>query len=158
LHGIHIYGKYFSNSAYGTNGEGGNAGVKTIINGKEYLSTNGNVTGVMDFGKTMTYTSGVISNYTEISDTETKYTNGKSIIANVSDRKYVDLINTVSIKDMAITGWYSAMKSLGSSNRFPYSYRVGIFGFVGGAYSAGNIYGNEGIAHAKMTFRPVIWN
>ena len=45
---------YFSNSAYGTSGSGGNAGVGVKGIANWYNSTNGNITGVMDWGTTYT--------------------------------------------------------------------------------------------------------
>ena len=41
---------YLSNSIYGTNSEGQNTGVKISIDGVDYYSTNGNATGVMNWG------------------------------------------------------------------------------------------------------------
>ena len=120
---------YFSNSAYGTNGEGGNTGVTISINGTDYLSTNGNVTGVMNFGKMDTYTSGVISNYAEISDDTTVWANGRSIIANATNNIYVDLINNLSIKQMAAyeygTSWGKYFVDSNISS--PYCARLGLF-------------------------------
>ncbi len=41
---------YFSNSAYGTAAAGQNKGIEVEIDGRQYFSTNGNATGVMDWG------------------------------------------------------------------------------------------------------------
>ena len=143
---------YFSNSAYGTNGEGQNTGITTSINGKNYLSTNGNATGVMNFGKTYTYTAGVISNYTEISEAETAYTNGRSILANVANNKYVDLINSSNTKQTAMLGWY-AKSLVGVNASIPYSWRGGLFFACCGG---GDVSGKGGAS--AFTFRPAIWN
>lgn len=81
---------YFSNSAYGTNGEGKHTGTAITIDGKsDHYSTNGNITGVMDWGKTQSYTAGIIANYSDITD-ETIKNNGKSLISNANNNRYVD--------------------------------------------------------------------
>lgn len=152
---------YFSNSAYGTNGAGKNSGITTSINGTDYLSTNGNVTGVMNFGKTVTYTSGVISNYEEIEESATVYSNGKRIIENANNEKHVDLINTVKIKDMAHTSWYKVTATniwtgFGSTISAPYSMRSGLFAVIGGKDKSVTQI-PDGSAKNR-TFRPVIWN
>lgn len=96
---------YFSNSQYGTNGKGQNNGLDVTIGGTTYKSTNGNITGMMDLGKTLTYTSGLINNYKELSDTEEVYINGRSIILNATNSRYVDLSN-VSRESMGFRAWY----------------------------------------------------
>ena len=149
---------YFSNSAYGTNGAGENAGITTSINGKDYLSTNGNITGVMDWGKTRTYTAGVISDYTNIEDTsvtEEPYDYGKSIIENATNEKHVDLINGISKKSMALTGWYGSQSEVKSYASYPYMGRMGLFSNM--AWPELSTYG-LGKAKTDVTFRPMIWN
>ena len=150
---------YFSNSAYGTSGEGKNDGVATTINGKEYLSTNGNATGVMDFGKTPTYTSGVLSNYSELVDseeTEEPYDWGKSVILNADNNKYVDLLNTVTRKEMAVTNWYGAIGVINKFQDKPFSQRKGLFGLMAGFHTSPLTPTGE--ASTSYTFRPSIWN
>ena len=161
---------YFSNSAYGTNGEGQNDGVTVSINGQDYLSTNGNATGVMDFGKTGTYTSGIISNYTDIVDNEEEeepYDWGKSIIEYVNNNVNNTLVDLISYKDdykvsAAARKWYGATVQVSSgsvqSTWAPYSTRRGLFGIQAGSHTnlAGMAkpFGNE----PNITFRPIIWN
>ena len=147
---------YFSNSAYGTNGKGKNAGVTTSINGVNYLSTNGNATGVMNFGKTYTYTAGVTSNYTGMSDSSGIYNNRKSIIENATNNNYVDMINVVSKKSMAANGWYSSEYALVAGPA--YCSRLGLFGFFGGIASGGASWKCDGWSNTSTTFRPAIWN
>ena len=150
---------YFSNSAYGTNGAGENRGIQVSINGTDYFSTNGNATGVMDFGKNITYTSGVISNYSEISNTSTLYSYGKSIIENATINKYVDLINTLSTKEMGAQAWYDAKVAIWNGPGMPYSIRKGLFTFQGGDGSMINMGAKPyGGAQTNVTFRPIIWN
>lgn len=150
---------YFSNSQYGTGGEGRNTGIATSINGTNYLSTNGNITGIMNLGKTRTYTSGIISNYAEIEESSEVYSYGKNIIARANEKQYVDLINTVNAKDMAHTKWYGVTATNIWSGFFnktvaPYSMRSGLFAVIGGHKS--NVI-PDGSAN-NVTFRPVIWN
>ena len=151
---------YFSNSAYGTEGEGQNTGITISLDGKEYFSTNGNVTGVMDFGKTITVTAGLISNYQSLEDTSSTdepYDYGKSIIANAANDNYVNLIEEGNVvrKSMAITGWYNTKEHIRDWLDTPYSAREGIFGFSGGLGLTG---AESGAAKSNVTFRPVLWN
>ena len=155
---------YFSNSAYGKSGsetdEEKKSGIPVSINGISYLSTNGNITGVMNLGKTATYTAGVISNYTGIKDTEATeepYDWGKRIIENAMNSKYVDLINTVSAEAMAARKWYGSDMFINVSTGTPFAYRRGLFGFGGGYYYGSENY-TKGNANINVTFRPAIWN
>lgn len=149
---------YFSNSNYGTATQGKNNGTSVTIDGTDYYSTNGNATGVMNWGKIMTYTSGVLSNYTNIGTTSTLYNNGRSIIQNATDSVHVDLINSVSRSSIGATGWYSTQTQMGENTEFPYSARRGLFGILVGYPNGG--YGNSGLGSASsyVTFRPVILN
>lgn len=147
---------YFSNSAYGTATTGQNKGIEINIDGTNYLSTNGNVTGVMDWGKTITFTSGLISNYTNMDKSSVAYTNGKSLVDNAGTDSKIDILSsstpTVSIGK---NGWYNSWNYLANSLDYPYSVRSGLFGF--GAGNGGNGYGNaSGAASTNVTFRPVI--
>ena len=126
---------YFSNSAYGTNGEGDGKGVITSINGRDYYSTNGNVTGVMDFGKQDTFTASVISNYTDISDTSEQYANGRRILENVTNNKYVDLLNFDNAKRAAIT----SVGYIGKDITIPYPVRAGLF-YCGAGFNGKRFY------------------
>ena len=146
---------YFSNSAYGTATTGQNKGIEINIDGTNYLSTNGNVTGVMDWGKTITFTSGLISNYTNMDKSSVAYTNGKSLVDNAGTDSKIDILSsstpTVSIGK---NGWYNSWNYLGNSLDYPYSVRSGLFGFCAGNHGSG-VY-TSGAASTNVTFRPVI--
>lgn len=156
---------YFANSEYGAgsaalgvttdkNANGNVSGLK--LEGTNYFTTNGNVTGIMDFGKTITYTAGIISNYANITD-ETIRKNGENLIAQVGS-KYVDVFTTndSETKKYGQTGWYcDVWHYRGSDINLPYVIRSGLFGFIGGVthYSGGR---TSGAAWSDVTFRPVI--
>lgn len=147
---------YFSNSAYGTNGEGKNWGTGISIDGTTYSSTNGNKTGVMNWGKTNTYTASVISNYTEISSTSDAYTNGRRILEYATNKEYVDLINSSMNKKAACLSWYGVTSSIETKTVSPYTFRQGLFKAIVGS-SAYKVYCDGGTA-VRQTFRPVLWN
>lgn len=149
---------YFSNSNYGTATQGQNTGTSITIDGTTYYSTNGNATGIMDWGKTQTYTSGVVSNYADVDTTSTLYDNGKSIIQNATDNTHVDLMNTVSKSSIAANSWYSSSNRVGGNIEFPYSSRKGLFGILVGYDNIGHGRSGYGIASSDITFRPVILN
>lgn len=144
---------YFSNSAYGTGGTGKNDGIATSINGTNYLSTNGNITGVMNFGKTITYTAGVISNFEEIEESSTIYSDGKELIRNATNKYHVNIVKKTGMeKDMAKTGWNTPLQfdSIGSSIDYPYSIRKGLFGLLcGGAHAPGRLYSKWCCIHVE---------
>lgn len=131
---------YFSNSNYGTSGEG----VKSItINGNAHNSTNGNATGVMDWGRNATMTAGYIEEH--LSKDEYKE-NGKSLLA--EGAKYVENISISEFRNEKYanrTGnqWYS-----------PYIHRYGLFEMATDAHNDCDL----GKPSAKVTFRPTIWN
>lgn len=152
---------YFSNSNYGTATLGKNNGIDVTIDGTTYKSTNGNATGVMDWGKTATFTAGVLSTYTNLSDTDTLYTDGKSIIENATNSQYVDLVDVVSWEKMAATGWFDSGRELRSDLKYPYSVRCGLWGhWSGNAIWLTNRtdLGTTGKASIYTTFRPVLFN
>lgn len=136
---------YFSNSAYGTNGEGKNTGTSITIDGSSgHYSTNGNITGVIDFGRTLTYTAGLRNDYKDISDEIVKG-NMLSLIENAGNINYVDIVPLLwnkSKKDIAATGWYSAGISTAGAI---VTERRGLFG----------LSSNTGY-NSSCTFRPVI--
>lgn len=146
---------YFSNSAYGTATVGQNKGIEIDIDGRKYLSTNGNATGIMDWGKTITFTSGLISNYAEMDKSSAVYTNGKSLVDNAGkDRKIDILSSSTSAVSIGKNGWYNSWNYLGNDFKYPYSVRSGLFGFNAGS----GLYGvfASGAASTNITFRPVI--
>ena len=154
---------YFSHSAYGTNGEGKNTGLDVTIGGTIYQSTNGNITGIMNLGKTYTYTSGIISNFAEIEEGSTVYSDGRRIIESAIKKEYnhVNVVTTTGmVKDMAATGWYgrSIENSINTYTAYPYSGRVGLFSLVCGGGNSSHKNLPDGSASENRTFRPVIWN
>ncbi len=124
---------YFSNSNYGTSGEG----LKSLtINGNAHNSTNGNATGIMDWGRTWTATAGYVSNGNEDVDPRRKY--GESLFA--ENVKYVDIMSSIISEKYAIKN--------GKFNSDIYICRVGLF----------KAYSCDGNAGWSTTFRPTIWN
>jgi hypothetical protein len=89
---------YFSNSNYGTGGAGKNTGV--LIEGTTHHSTNGNITGVMDWGKHYTYMAGIIASYAETT-LNSQY--GQSIIDNAGTNR-VDKFSSSTKIEMVIQG------------------------------------------------------
>ena len=124
---------YFSNSQYGTSGAGQNTGVNVTIGGKTYKSTNGNITGMMDLGKTRTGTSSIISNFEDIVDTETTeepYDWGKSIIENVNNSVHVSVVDYKAgnkQKRVAANWWYGTNTYISNDIGTPYAQRIGLF-------------------------------
>lgn len=152
---------YFSNSNYGTATVGKNTGIEVTIDEATYQSTNGNATGVMDWGKTITMTAGILSQYTDIQETDTVYTNGKSIIENATNSQYVDIVDQVDYNSIARNGWYNSQYRMENSLSYPYSVRFGLFGFNVGIGQGTNYYGynsTTGAPNANATFRPIIFN
>ena len=136
--------------------KGKHTGTAITIDGKSgHYSTNGNITGVMDWGKTQSYTAGIIANYSDITD-ETIKNNGKSLISNANNNRYVDKFDNTSwsaVKKYAATQWYSSGGTfLGNSVIRPYTVRNNLFQLKGGGYSD---YEN-GKGNSSSTFRPVI--
>ena len=148
---------YFSNSIYGTAGAGQNTGVQ--LADSTHKSTNGNITGIMDWGKTQSFTAGIIASYNDEGVTLTT-AGGQSIInaaKNPATTNRIDKFSSTSDQAIARNGWYSSMKSLGSNSSYPYSVRTGLFGFGGGLP---NGYGGNFVATGQAssnTFRPVFY-
>ena len=158
---------YFSNSSYGTGGAGQNSGIDFTTSVKTHKSTNGNVTGVMDWGKTTSFTAGIISDYasktlTTAGNLSTDPTT--SVIVNNAETNAIDKFSSsTSAVAIARNGWYSSWKYVDSSEGYPYSVRKGLFGFSGGAYGGpGNstgilFFSVTGAANSDLTFRPVVY-
>ena len=164
---------YFSNSSYGTGGEGGNTGIQ--LEGSTHKSTNGNITGVMDWGKTYTFTAGIIANWKNDSGTvqitdPTVLSNGASIISAAGTNIVDKFKNSVGADDydIAKATWYSTSDNWVTSRAqnnvlYPYCFRQGLFGFYGGNkwdlrwYSFDNEYRANGAANSTLTFRPVFY-
>ena len=150
---------YFSQSQYGTNGEGENNGKNVTIGEKNYYSTNGNITGMMNLGKTFTYTAGLISKYTEISQESKVYNNGKSLFENANNNTYVDIIKLAnSYRGIGVNNWNhiytGAYVAISNDESCPFTLRQGLFGIFAGTTQQWP----TGAANTGRTFRPAIWN
>ena len=148
---------YFSNSNYGTSGTGGNTGIQ--LAGNTHYSTNGNITGVMDWGKTFTFTAGIIKSYASKTLTTA---GGQSIINNAGtdkiDKFELELDGPPRNYSIAATGWHDSWNSIGTDGNNPYSFRGGLFGFYGGnSISSGYLMRASGAAFENVTFRPVFY-
>ena len=155
---------YFSNSSYGTGGVGQNSGIDFTTSVKTHKSTNGNVTGVMDWGRTYSYTAGIISDYASKTLTTTGNLSTDPTISAIVNNAGTDAVDKFSSSTSAVAiarnGWYSSWNCQGSDEMYPYSARQGLFGFCGGyscwadwdarAISVGN-------ARSDVTFRPVFY-
>lgn len=142
---------YFSNSAYGTNGEGKNTGTAITIDGKTgHYSTNGNITGVMDWGMNRTYTAGLRTDYQDITD-ETIKGNISSLVANVNNNRYVDIFPIANWRNIqsiaAYSQWYHDPLSV---------YTGGTNAIIGCRARLFAMQSNTGAATKEYTFRPVI--
>ena len=148
---------YFSNSIYGTAGAGQNTGVQ--LENSTHLSTNGNITGIMDWGKTKSFTAGIIASYNDEGVTLTT-AGGQSIInaaKNPATTNKIDKFSSSSnAQAIARTGWYRSENYMGTDSSHPYSARIGLFGFGGG--NAHWFY-ETGAANSSgdRTFRPVFY-
>lgn len=169
---------YLANSIYGTNSSGQNKGGKISIDGVYYYSTNGNATGVMNWGvncyndKLYSQTASLMQQYiTEV----LKYEKGETTStltardnvtelekAALNSSRFVEIINTGDLnKGMALaeTSGYSweNWKRIGSRIDHPMLIRQGLFGFSVGNGDFSN-YTSSGAESTHATFRPVIWN
>lgn len=118
---------YFSNSSYGTTGAGQNTGIQ--LSGTSHYSTNGNITGVMDWGKTYTFTAGIIESYAS----KTLTTAGGSSIINNAGTSKVDKFKSLSSNNdysIAKINWYNPSFYFSADTPdYPYSLRQGLFRF-----------------------------
>lgn len=157
---------YLSNSVYGTNTAGENTGVKIQIDGINYYSTNGNVTGVMNWGANpnmhlVTQTAGIGKDY----DNNTSlYKDNVTEIYNNIDTRYVEKIDATKTEGMAM-GETIGMFGVGSCDytggQIGVSVRYGLFKANFGRSYANNgtlKIGSSGLSDSNITFRPVIWN
>lgn len=140
---------YLAASAYGGVNNSTN-GPQTAIDGKNYNTTTGNASGVMNFGKTCTHTSALIDGI------------GRDDYAinlkNNLNTKYVENINSSftieTTKGQALKetyGWWGSSQYFAWANTHAVI-RSRIFGIDNMNDTAG-----EGAA-SSATFRPVIWN
>lgn len=163
---------YLSNSSYGTSSAGQNTGVEITMNGVKYYSTNGNSSGVMNWGcnpykSIVSQTSALIPAYMDLTDTATStaHDNVKALESDArKNSEYVEVINyNTSPKGSAIKE--STIFSFGGGAydnqvNTPISMREGLFQFAIGRYRGGTAieFTTNGGEFNKVTFRPVIWN
>ena len=121
---------YFSNSIYGTAGAGQNTGVQ--LADSTHKSTNGNITGIMDWGKNCTYTAGIIESYNDEGVT-LGTAGGQSIInaaKNPSTTNRIDKFKNIDYRGtnlkIAATSWYGD-SWVDASPENPYAARMGLF-------------------------------
>ena len=151
---------YFSNSIYGTAGAGQNTGVQ--LADSTHKSTNGNITGIMDWGKTLSWTASITSNYNDDEVTLTT-AGGQSIInaaKNPSTTSRIDKFSlSTNAEAIARNGWYSSNNFVKSTPDpdFPYDYRAGLFGFSGGGTGDYRFHRQNGYKYSDVTFRPVFY-
>ncbi|MBR0491014.1 MAG: hypothetical protein IJJ82_03085 [Clostridia bacterium] len=161
---------YLSQSTYGTNSAGQNTGTQITINGVNYYSTNGNATGVMNWGSNpnitlRSQTSGIINAYIELTDKTNGSTADYDNVKALDENKATDFVevfsgtyNSATTKGMAMMETqgigYSDWKYGASNVNYPTSIRNGLFGFV----VSNGFTGTSGADFSIITFRPVIWN
>ena len=140
---------YFAHSSYGYGNEASvtaNKGVSVTSNGVSHYSTNGNLTGIMDWGKTYTFTAGIIANWKDNNGNiritnETVLSNGRSII-NFAETSDIDKFNvSTNGTDFSIAkiNWSGVSWNRADGQiDFPFSIRQGLFGMCGGFGDWGN--------------------
>ena len=152
---------YFSNSGYGTGGAGENAGVQ--IPNTTHYSTNGNLTGIMDWGKTYSFTAGIISDYaskTLTTEGNLSTDSTRSVIVDNAETDSIDKFSSSSdAQAIARNGWYSSWNNIGAYADYPYSFRQGLFGFAGGSNDVywGVLDLEAGAARWDATFRAIFY-
>ena len=144
---------YLGASAYGDVRSLG--GSKLTYEGKNYYSTTGNKSGVMNMGTSLTQTSCIVKN--KVNDTTNIYAR-KNLIDN-KDTKYVECLSNINKSDtlgMAIDEtkyWYNAEYRLYDDAR------TYVRKFIWGFTNSGNtVFGEPSSNSGSVTFRPVIWN
>lgn len=132
-------------------------GPQISINGTNYRTTTGNITGVMNMGSNHTQTSSLLGG--NGNDNTTNLTNNLSTkyVENLSAETSIE--NTRGQAIAETWGWFSSDKYYSTSSA-PVGIRHGILGL--GNYGYGS-YGNDysigmGKASEYSSFRPVIWN
>ena len=108
-------------------------GPKVTVDNREYTTTTGNLTGVMDFGKTLTYVSSAHETGLETAGTNDK-NNYRTKLIKDKNTRYVELLPTTATvegtKGMAIVetqGWFrSGMQYC--SEGYPMEIRSGVLG------------------------------
>ena len=165
---------YLSNSMYGTNTRGQNTGVEITMNGVKYYSTNGNSSGVMNWGSNpykdlYSQTAGIGKSYMDLADTSTSL--AYSYVTEIekaarNNSEYVEIFKANDFSGTKGMAMYEVNYSFSSHNSGtdkdnPISVRKGLFKSI----VAYHIYAMgegttvaRGTTYNKVTFRPVIWN
>lgn len=153
---------YLSNSNYGTGGAGQNNGMTVTINGNSHYSTNDNITGVIDWGRNVSFTAGILSEAdTKITD-ETIKANGQSLIENMENSSRVDSVdyNKNDWESLyAGRDWYDTETRGGINFDWPYTSRHGLLGLkFGNAFRwiIADAAVTSGARFTYVTFRPVL--
>ncbi len=127
-------------------------GPSVTIDGESYTTTTGNLTGVMNFGKTNTFTSSSIVAGLEKESSNNQYRT--NLIKN-KNTKYVETLpdsaTTDNTKGMAISetgGWFGVDSRYGPNADLPMSVRsggvLGLFDYSHGGYGGyGGVYGRS---------------
>lgn len=148
---------YLAYSNYGINAKN-KTGIQVKINGTDYLSTNGNITGIMDWGKNWTQTSSLNSAYIE------NPTGSENLILleeNIGTR-LVEEVNTKNATNktttgMAITEFGNSYGSIANDVNYPVTIRQNL-----NVYSVAGPSGQDSISnggkYSWVTFRPIVWN
>ena len=129
---------YLAISAYGKVTDA--TGPKVTVNGTEYTTTTGNETGVMDFGKTSTYTSSSIAVGLQEGSNNNQYRT--NLIKN-KDTRYVETLpnsgsqtaeNTKGMAIVETSAWFgSKTVDFRCNEKYPGSVRMsGVLGIYGG--------------------------
>ena len=173
---------YLSNSIYGTNTQGQNTGIEITINGVKYYSTNGNTSGVMNWGsnpyrkldarnKLFTQTAGIIKAYMNLADSTISpahdYVTALEAAAK-SNSQYVEVVeyaNYTLVSDVNGTGikeifpsFDTYCRKISNNTDVPISYRMGLFGYLFALNNGGSLGDSSPVERNYVTFRPVVWN
>lgn len=122
-------------------------------------TTTGNSSGIYNVGSNWTQTTGILSTANKNS---TPYVSGlfnddgsvkKYIRQWPSTRAETNFVGFLDSSSNGTYGWMGGNSAWGSSNSYPVSIKIGLFG----VYIGYNYYTTGG-AFSNLTFRPVIWN
>ena len=128
-----------------------------------HYSTNGNLTGIMDWGKTISFTAGIISDYANLTLTtegNLSTDSTRSVIVDNADTDAIDKFSSSSdAQAIARNGWYSSWNLVGLDANCPYSARWGLFGFSGGdiGWDGSHYRYPAGMARNDATFRAIFY-
>lgn len=128
-------------------------------------TTTGNSSGIYNVGSNWTQSTGILSTANKNS---TPYVSGlfnedgsvkkyiKQWSTTRAETNFVGFLDSDS-SSKGTYGWMGGTTSWGSSNSYPVSIKIGLFGVHVGNYGGGRTFSSGG-AFSNVTFRPVIWN